>query len=169
MPESHTAPALSRLCGIFLVTPPFTQSEAWLIFTEQNFNIREVLEGNLMGQCLAHRFIPHHSLMAFRVKYSIIHDCSLLDKNNGHDMAIVGEPCNVDTHANIHDLFMTMLCPQLCVLNTCTVTVQLSCWLTRASDPSRGHHTHTRHRQSQMLSSGSPTEKNLRKMIKTSF
>ena len=50
-------------------------------------------------------------------------------------------------------------------LYTLTVTVQLSCWPIRASNPSRGHHTHThtwhthtRHRQSQMLSSGSPTK-----------
>jgi len=63
-------------------------------------------------------------------------------KNAGHDMAIVREPRNVDAHANISDLFMTMLCPRLCVL---TVTVQLSCWLVRALHPSRGHHTwHTR-------------------------
>ena len=28
-------------------------------------------------------------------------------KNVGHDMAIVGEPCNGDAHANIPYLFMT--------------------------------------------------------------
>ena len=48
-------------------------------------------------------------------------------------LAIVGEPCNVDTHANMTALFKTMLCPRLCVhihiyvLYTLTVTVQLSC------------------------------------------
>ena len=31
------------------------------------------------------------------------------NKNAGHDMAIVGEPCNADVHA----LFMPMMCPRL--------------------------------------------------------
>ena len=35
-------------------------------------------------------------------------------------MAIVGEPCNVDAHAIIPALFMTMLCPRLCVHMYCT-------------------------------------------------
>ena len=30
-------------------------------------------------------------------------------------MAIVREPCNIDAHANIPVLFMTMLCPRLYV------------------------------------------------------
>ena len=34
-------------------------------------------------------------------------------KNAGHDMAIVGEPCNIDAHANILALLMTLLCPWL--------------------------------------------------------
>ena len=34
-------------------------------------------------------------------------------KNAGHDMAIVGEPCNADAHAKIPALFMSMLCPRL--------------------------------------------------------
>ena len=42
------------------------------------------------------------------------------EKNAGHNMAIVGEPCNVDAHANNPGLFMTMLCPQLCVRLYCT-------------------------------------------------
>ena len=40
-------------------------------------------------------------------------------------MAIVGEPCNVDAHANIHDYVVPMaVCTY--VLYTQTVTVQLS-------------------------------------------
>ena len=35
-------------------------------------------------------------------------------------MAIAGEPCNVDAHANNLGLLMTMLCPQLCVCLYCT-------------------------------------------------
>ena len=45
-------------------------------------------------------------------------------------MAIVREPCNVDAHAKIPALFMSLLYPQLCVrthvLYTLIVTVQLS-------------------------------------------
>ena len=37
------------------------------------------------------------------------------EKNAGHDMAIVWEPFNIDTHANILALIMIELCPQLCV------------------------------------------------------
>ena len=49
-------------------------------------------------------------------------------KNDGHNMSIVGEPCNVDAHANIPAVTMTMLWPLLgTVLYTLTVTVQLSC------------------------------------------
>ena len=44
----------------------------------------------------------------------------LTNKNAGHEMAKVGEPCNVDAHANILALFMTMLCPWLCVHMYCT-------------------------------------------------
>ena len=42
-------------------------------------------------------------------------------------MAIVREPCNIDTYANIPDLFMTMVCPAVCthVLYVLIVTVQL--------------------------------------------
>ena len=32
-------------------------------------------------------------------------------------MAIVGEPCNIDTHASIFALFLTVLCPRVCVPN----------------------------------------------------
>ena len=41
-------------------------------------------------------------------------------KNAGHEMAIVGEPCNADVHAKIPALFITMLCP--CCVYTCTCT-----------------------------------------------
>jgi len=34
-------------------------------------------------------------------------------------MAIVGEPCNVDAHAKIPALFITMLCPR-CAYDVCT-------------------------------------------------
>ena len=78
-------------------------------------------------------------------------------------MAIVGEPCNVDVHAKILALFITMLC--LCCahvvctvqLYTLTVTVLYSCLVDysehRIHPGDTTHHTHTR--QSQMLSSGS--------------
>ena len=36
-------------------------------------------------------------------------------ENAGHKMAIVREPCNVDTHVKILALLKTMLCTQLCV------------------------------------------------------
>ena len=36
-------------------------------------------------------------------------------ENAGHKMAIVREVCNVNDHANIPVLFMTILCPWLCV------------------------------------------------------
>ena len=49
-------------------------------------------------------------------------------KNAGNDMAKVGEPCNVDTHANscsIHDYVVpSAVCTH--VLYTLIVTVQLS-------------------------------------------
>ena len=41
-------------------------------------------------------------------------------KNASHYMAIVGEPCNVEAHANIPALFITMLCPRLCAHMCCT-------------------------------------------------
>ena len=45
-------------------------------------------------------------------------------KNAGHDMAIVREPFNVDTRANIPALFMTGLCVHMyCSLS---VTIQLA-------------------------------------------
>ena len=34
-------------------------------------------------------------------------------KNAGHNIPIDGEPCNIDAHANIPALFLTMFCPQL--------------------------------------------------------
>ena len=40
-------------------------------------------------------------------------------KNAGHEMAIVGKPCNVDAHAKIPALFITMLCPH-CAHVVCT-------------------------------------------------
>ena len=72
-------------------------------------------------------------------------------------MAIPGESCNVDANAKIPALFMTMLCPRLCVHtdSECTVVFPI-----RASHPSRRHHhTHHTHTQSQMLSLGSSTKK----------
>ena len=68
-------------------------------------------------------------------------------------MAIVGEPCNVDTRANILALFMTLLCPRLCVdmyyTNTLVVTVQLSFLSDRSEHCTHPgdttHHTHTLH------------------------
>ena len=33
-------------------------------------------------------------------------------------MAIVREPCNIDAHANILALFMTMPCPAMCTVHT---------------------------------------------------
>ena len=76
--------------------------------------------------------------------------------------------CSWQNSCSIHNYIVPTLCP--CCVYTCTVqlytltvTVQLSCWPIRESHPSRGHHTshthHTPHRQSQMLSSGSPTKK----------
>ena len=41
-------------------------------------------------------------------------------KNAGHNMVIVGEPCNIDANANNHGLIMTMMWPMLYIL---TVTV----------------------------------------------
>ena len=48
------------------------------------------------------------------------------DKNAGHDMAIVGEPCNTDAHAQISALFMSMFCPQL--RNMSSTMWDLSMW-----------------------------------------
>ena len=48
-------------------------------------------------------------------------------KNAGHDMAIVGEPCNTDAHAKISALFMLCsthgcgICPAPCEICQCTV------------------------------------------------
>ena len=42
------------------------------------------------------------------------------------------EPCNVDAHGNIPDLFMTMLCPRLCVHMYCTHCTLYSCLLDRS-------------------------------------
>ena len=41
-------------------------------------------------------------------------------KNAGHEMAIVGEPCNGDACAKIPALFKAMLCSLLCVHMYCT-------------------------------------------------
>ena len=81
-------------------------------------------------------------------------------------MAIVGEPYNVDAHANIPDLFMTiwLCCAHGCVY-TCTVSTNYDCTVVLLTDQSitsiqgtpHGHHTDTT--QSQMLSSRSPTKK----------
>ena len=48
--------------------------------------------------------IPYKSLY-FGSLYSIPRH-----KNAGHNKAIHGQPCNVNTHANIPALFLTMLC-----------------------------------------------------------
>ena len=34
-------------------------------------------------------------------------------KNAGYDMTIIGEPCNIDAHAFIPAVLMTMLCARL--------------------------------------------------------
>ena len=44
-------------------------------------------------------------------------------KNASHKMAIVGEPCNVNAHAKIPALFITILCP--CCVYTCTVQLYI--------------------------------------------
>ena len=67
------------------------------------------------------------------------------NKNAGHDMAIVGEPCNTDTHAKIPALFMSMLCTWL------IVTVQLSFFSDRLEHrihPRDTTHTDTTHTES---------------------
>ena len=97
-------------------------------------------------------------------------------KKAGHNMAIVGEPRNVNTHANnpesIHDYVVpTAVCTL--VLYTCTHWLWLySCLVDRSEhrihlgDTTHTWHTHTHiwHRQSQMLSKGSPPKKNSRKV-----
>ena len=85
---------------------------------------------------------------------TIIRDKS---KKAGHNMAIVGEPRNVDAPANIPDLFMTMLCTRLCVHMYCKYWLWLFSCLVDWSEH------RTRNRQSQMLSSGSPTKNKLLK------
>ena len=57
------------------------------------------------------------------------------EKKAGHKMAmaVVREPCNIDAHAKIPDIFMTMVCPRLCVHI--------------ASIQGTPHMTHTRHTQ----------------------
>ena len=52
-------------------------------------------------------------------------------------MAIVGEQCNVDAHANNPGLFMTMLCPRLCVRLYCTpVHTDCDCTVVSLTDQS---------------------------------
>ena len=76
------------------------------------------------------------------------------------------KPCSVDTHANNPCLYMSMLCPQLCVRFYCQYTLTVTVVsLTDQSIPSiqgtpHTHDTHSQdtHRQSQMLSFGSPTK-----------
>ena len=74
------------------------------------------------------------------------------DKNSGHDMAIVGEPCNVNSHANIPALFMTILCLCLGVQIYCTHWLwQYSCLVGRSEhcihpgDTTHTSHTHPTH------------------------
>jgi len=78
-------------------------------------------------------------------------------------MAIVGEPCNVEAYADNPGLFMTMLCPRLCVRLYCTpVHTDCDCTVVSMTDQSIAsiqgtpdtHHTHMPH-----TSSGSPTKK----------
>ena len=58
-----------------------------------------------------------------------IYSCKVQLKNAGHEMAIVGEPCNVDAHAKIPALFITMFCP-LCAHDVCThVLYNCTHWL----------------------------------------
>ena len=75
------------------------------------------------------------------------------DKNCGHEMAIVGEPCNVDAHANFSDLFMTNICAWMCVHMYCTHCTLYSCLVDGSEHrihPGDTTHTHmtqdTRHK-----------------------
>ena len=67
-------------------------------------------------------------------------------------MAIVGEPYNVDTHANNPGLFKTMLCPWLCVRLYCTpVHTDCDCTVVSLTDQSIASiqgtpHTHDTHK-----------------------
>ena len=90
-------------------------------------------------------------------------------------MAIVGEPYNANAHAKIPALFMSILWPRLCVHLYCTHWLWLYSCLSSLTDwsissiqgtPHRHHtwHRHHTHRQSQMLTSGSPT-KNFQMLI----
>ena len=94
-------------------------------------------------------------------------------------MAIVGELCNINAHAKIPAIFITMLCPR-CAHVVCTHVLYnttywlwlYSCLVDRSEhrihlgDTTHTWHTHTHiwHGQSQMLSKGSPTKKNSRKV-----
>ena len=68
-------------------------------------------------------------------------------KNANHEMALVGEPCNVNSHANIPALFKTMLCPWLCVHMYCTHWLWLySCLINQSEHrihPEDTTYTHT--------------------------
>ena len=52
---------------------------------------------------------------------------------------MVGEPCNVDAHANFPDLLMTNVCPWLCVHMYCTL---YSCLVDQSE-----HHIHDTHKK----------------------
>ena len=73
----------------------------------------------------------HNFLLGSFSSIVVRHTCLIMlafvnvyEKNAGHEMAIVGEPCNVDAHAIIPALFITM--PMLCVHMYCT-TVHAEC------------------------------------------
>ena len=84
-------------------------------------------------------------------------------------MAIVGEPCNADAHAKIPALFMSMLCPPLCVHMYCTHWLWVYSCLSSLTDRSiasiRGHHTdtHTPHTHRVKCWAQVPRLKNLSK------
>ena len=81
----------------------------------------------------------------FQLEFSTMHL-----RNAGHNIAIVGEPYNVDAHANIPDQFMTILCPRLCVHMYFTHWLWLYSCLSSLTARSIASiqgtpHTHTRH------------------------
>ena len=60
----------------------------------------------------------------------------LKSKNAGHNMAIVGEPYNVDAHAKIPGLFLNMLLSRLC-LKMLSFLHTRTCVMPRTFLPSR--------------------------------